>query len=51
VSAYARAILYPARLPSFRRPPPPEPLEELLRWFWIPEWDIAPSRTTATARR
>ncbi len=41
-----RGILYPARLPSFHRLPPPEPVAELVRWFWIPEWDIAPGRVS-----
>lgn len=46
MSADSRGILYPARLPSFRRLPAPEPLAELVRWFWIPEWDIAPGRSS-----
>ena len=46
MSAETRGILYPARLPSFRRVPPPAPLEDLVRWFWIPEWDIAAGRTS-----
>ncbi|MEV6968283.1 helix-turn-helix transcriptional regulator [Hamadaea sp. NPDC051192] len=41
-----RGILYPARLPDFHRLPAPEPVAELVRWFWIPEWDIAPGRTS-----
>lgn len=35
-----RGTLYPARLPSFVRVPPPARVAELVRWFWIPEWDI-----------
>jgi len=46
VSAETRGILYPARLPAFRRVPAPEPLREVVRWFWIPEWDIAPGRSS-----
>lgn len=46
MSVDSRGILYPARLPSFRRVPPPASLEELVRWFWIPEWDIAPGRSS-----
>ncbi|MDG4768088.1 helix-turn-helix transcriptional regulator [Solwaraspora sp. WMMD406] len=26
--------------------PPPEPVAALVRWFWIPEWRIAPGRTS-----
>lgn len=44
--AETRGILYPARLPSFHRIPAPENLAELVRWFWIPEWDIAPGRSS-----
>ncbi|NUT33091.1 MAG: AraC family transcriptional regulator [Hamadaea sp.] len=44
--AESRGILYPARLPSFRRIPAPDALAELIRWYWIPEWDIAPGRSS-----
>lgn len=40
-----RGVLYPAALPSFHRLPAPEPLADLVRWFWIPEWDIEPGRS------
>jgi AraC-like DNA-binding protein len=46
MSAETRGVLYPARLPSFRRVPPSAPLDELVRWFWIAEWDIAAGRTS-----
>lgn len=46
MNADSRGILYPTRLPSFRRVPPPRPVEDLVRWFWIPEWDIAAGRTS-----
>jgi AraC-like DNA-binding protein len=46
MSTDSRGILYPARLPSFRRVPAPAPLEDLVRWFWIPEWDIAAGRSS-----
>lgn len=36
-----RGVLYPRRLPEFHRLPPPRALEHLVRWFWIPEWDLA----------
>lgn len=41
-----RGILYPAALPTFHRLAPPDHLEHLVRWFWIPEWDLAPGRTS-----
>lgn len=41
-----RGILYPASLPTFHREPAPAELEELVRWFWIPRWDLAPGQTT-----
>jgi len=39
-----RGVLYPARLPEFHRLPSSVP--ELAAWFWIPEWDIAPGRSS-----
>lgn len=41
-----RGILYPARMPEFHRLPPPAEAEELVEWFWIPEWSIEPGRTS-----
>ncbi|MGO2539630.1 MAG: helix-turn-helix domain-containing protein, partial [Specibacter sp.] len=41
-----KGILYPARLPTFHRMPAPEEVSHLVSWFWIPEWDIAPGRTS-----
>ncbi len=41
-----RGILFPARLPTFHREPAPPGIEELVRWFWIPQWDIAPGRVS-----
>ena len=41
-----RGILYPARLPTFHRLPAPKDVENLVAWFWIPEWDIGPGRTS-----
>lgn len=41
-----RGVLYPARLPTFHREPPPIELAGLVRWFWIPEWQLAPGRTS-----
>lgn len=41
-----RGILYPARLPSFHRVPAPAELSDLVRWFWIPRWNLAPGRTS-----
>jgi AraC-like DNA-binding protein len=37
-------ILYPSALPTFSRLPPPAPVEHLVEWFWIPEWNIAHGR-------
>lgn len=39
-----RGTLYPARLPTFHRYPAPSEVSNLVRWFWIPEWNIAPGR-------
>ncbi|MFZ2528715.1 MAG: helix-turn-helix transcriptional regulator [Rhodococcus sp. (in: high G+C Gram-positive bacteria)] len=41
-----RGVLYPARLPTFHREAPPAELAGLVRWFWIPEWRLAPGRTS-----
>ncbi|HWL59621.1 MAG TPA: helix-turn-helix domain-containing protein [Microbacteriaceae bacterium] len=41
-----RGILYPARLPTFHREPVPAELDGLVRWYWIPRWDLAPGRTS-----
>ena len=42
----SRGILYPTRLPTFHREPAPDGLDALVRWFWIPRWDLAPGRTS-----
>jgi AraC-like DNA-binding protein len=41
-----RGILYPARLPTFDRLPAPPSVAELVRWFWIPEWQVQPGRSS-----
>ncbi|MEU4016498.1 helix-turn-helix domain-containing protein [Microbacterium sp. NPDC028030] len=41
-----RGVLYPARLPEFHRLPAPVEAAELVAWFWIPEWDIDPGRSS-----
>ncbi|MFK3676146.1 helix-turn-helix domain-containing protein [Microbacterium sp. NPDC090218] len=41
-----RGVLYPARLPEFHRLPAPGAVDELVAWFWIPEWDIEPGRSS-----
>ncbi|REJ08204.1 AraC family transcriptional regulator [Microbacterium bovistercoris] len=41
-----RGVLYPARLPEFHRLPAPPEIADLAEWFWIPEWDIQPGRTS-----
>ncbi|MGO3041515.1 helix-turn-helix domain-containing protein [Ancrocorticia populi] len=42
----SRGVLYPAGLPSFHREPVTGDLAAFVRWFWIPEWDIEPGRTS-----
>ncbi len=39
-------MLYPVRLPTFDRLPPPDAVARLVRWFWIPEWQIQPGRSS-----
>lgn len=41
-----RGVLYPARLPEFHRLPPPGDAVELVQWFWVPEWDVEPGRSS-----
>ncbi|MEV7607696.1 helix-turn-helix transcriptional regulator [Paenarthrobacter sp. NPDC089322] len=41
-----KGILYPARLPAFHRLPAPTSVAHLVQWFWIPEWDIEPGRSS-----
>ena len=41
-----RGILYPTRLPTFHREPAPAHLVDRIRWFWIPQWRLAPGRTS-----
>jgi AraC-like DNA-binding protein len=41
-----RGVLYPTRLPTFTRIEPPERVAELVRWFWIPEWNLPAGRTS-----
>ncbi len=41
-----RGVLYPTRLPTFTRVEPPERVAELVRWFWIPEWNLPAGRTS-----
>ncbi|WP_432511390.1 AraC family transcriptional regulator [Kineococcus sp. SYSU DK001] len=42
----SRGILYPARLPRFTRLAPAPEAAELVRWFWVPEWDVEPGRVS-----
>ena len=37
-----RGILFPRRLPTFHRVPAPSSLAAFVRWFWIPQWRLAP---------
>ncbi|MDJ0363457.1 helix-turn-helix domain-containing protein [Rhodococcus sp. H29-C3] len=41
-----RGVLYPARLPTFRRVSSPPAVADLVRWFWIPEWDLPDGRAS-----
>ncbi|MFT3876074.1 MAG: helix-turn-helix transcriptional regulator [Propioniciclava sp.] len=41
-----RGVLFPERLPSFRRHPAPAELDGLVRWFWIPRWNLAPGQVS-----
>jgi AraC-like DNA-binding protein len=36
----ARGILFPDRLPRFRREPAPPSLVDRVRWCWLPRWDL-----------
>ncbi|MFT4199490.1 helix-turn-helix domain-containing protein [Gordonia sp. (in: high G+C Gram-positive bacteria)] len=42
----SRGVLYPTRLPSFTRIGPPARVADLVGWFWIPEWDLPPGRSS-----
>jgi AraC-like DNA-binding protein len=39
-------VLYPTRLPQFARYPAPAPVADRVAWFWIPEWDVPPGRSS-----
>jgi AraC-like DNA-binding protein len=41
-----RGVLYPARMPTFHRLPPPDTVATWVRWLWIPEWHLAPGRVS-----
>lgn len=41
-----RGVLYPARLPEFHRLQPVGMARDLAMWFWIPEWDVGPGRSS-----
>ncbi|MFB7251965.1 helix-turn-helix domain-containing protein [Microbacterium sp. NPDC056234] len=41
-----RGVLYPARMPEFHRIAPAAEAADLVQWFWIPQWDIEPGRTS-----
>jgi hypothetical protein len=46
IPAASRGVLYPTRLPTFHREPVTGDLAVFVRWFWIPEWDIEPGRSS-----
>jgi AraC-like DNA-binding protein len=39
-------VLYPTQLPTFHRQLVFGEFAQWVRWFWIPEWDIEPGRTS-----
>lgn len=39
---HSRGVLFPSRLPAFHRFAPPQAAEELVQWFWLPEWNLEP---------
>ena len=41
-----RGVLYPARLPEFHRLPASGAAADLVVWYWIPEWDLEPGRSS-----
>ncbi|MGN8051357.1 helix-turn-helix domain-containing protein [Curtobacterium sp. 22159] len=41
----SRGVLYPRALPTFHRVPVTGDAAVFVRWFWIPEWDVAPGHT------
>lgn len=36
----SRGPLFPERLPEFHRLPPADGVQQLVRWFWISQWDL-----------
>ncbi|MEO8220017.1 MAG: helix-turn-helix domain-containing protein [Specibacter sp.] len=46
MSSRFKGILYPTRLPTFHRLPAPDSVKDLVQWFWLPEWDIDPGRSS-----
>lgn len=41
-----RGILYPSELPTFERRLPSPAAVDLVRWFWISQWRVAPGRVS-----
>lgn len=39
-------MLYPASLPTFSRHSPDPEVEQLVRWYWISQWDLEPGRVS-----
>lgn len=44
--ARMRGVLFPTRMTTFARLDPPPAVADLVRWFWIPEWNLDPGRTS-----
>lgn len=46
MDATFKAILYSQNLPTFHRLPAPPEVRQLVGWFWVPEWELEPKRTS-----
>lgn len=42
MSDQERGVLYPSQLPEFHRYLPDNDSSYAVRWFWLPEWNLAP---------
>ncbi|MDI6022063.1 helix-turn-helix domain-containing protein [Leucobacter sp. UT-8R-CII-1-4] len=46
MSDQERGVLYPSQLPEFHRYLPDEGSAYAVRWFWLPEWNLAPGTSS-----
>ncbi|MBB1514213.1 helix-turn-helix transcriptional regulator [Tessaracoccus sp. MC1627] len=44
--AISRGVLHPGSLPTFHRETVTGDVAAYVRWFWIPEWNLEPGRTS-----